>query len=76
MSKPFIAIALAAVACAAAGCTERRTAEPAVADGDTIEVVIPQKVHPYQERPVRIIEINDDSAGVVMPTPDSPAISL
>lgn len=51
-------IAICGLCLLGASCTERRRASQPVADGDTIEVVIPE---PQREtgRPVRIIEVND-----------------
>lgn len=41
-------------------CTEHRRADvPATADGDTVEVNV-APVSPEQERPINIIEVNDD----------------
>lgn len=61
---------MAAACCcvpALCSCTERRTAAPAEADGDTIEVVIPDR---HKAPAPEYIEAEEDTPAMADTTPD------
>lgn len=60
--KAGIALYALAVLFLACSCTERRKATDPVADGDTIEVTIPGAKKLQSQRPVRIIEVEEETA--------------
>ena len=60
MRKPFSTLGIVTVCLLCFSCTERRTASEPVADGDTIEVIMPEgKVH--QEVPADVIDLTPDT---------------
>lgn len=68
MKRTSLAIIGIGSVCLLGGCTERRTASDPVPDGDTIEVVLPDRKAEQEERAIRIIETEslDTAVGITV----------